>query len=118
MCSVPASLVDPRAGTCLHCNGCFMQLQLAKTGMRQDAIAWMVLQVVEALARALGSMDLQGHEKALHQGVSAWMVLQVVGALARALGQPWKEYAERLLEPMALTGLSQELVDAFCSVRA
>ena len=62
-------------------------------------------------------LHLQGHEKALHQGVSAWMVLQVVGALARALGQPWKEYAERLLEPMALTGLSQELVDAFCSVR-
>ena len=41
---------------------------------------------------------------------------QVVGALARALGQPWQQYAERLLEPMALTGLSEELVDAMCQV--
>ena len=44
-------------------------------------------------------------------------MVQVVGALAQALGQPWKEHAERLLEPMALTGLCQELVDSFCLVR-
>ena len=42
---------------------------------------------------------------------------KVVGALARALGQPWQQYAERLLAPMALTGLSEELVDAMCQVQ-
>lgn len=36
--------------------------------------------------------------------------MQVVGALAQALGAAWRPYVEQLLEPMALTGISQELV--------
>lgn len=35
---------------------------------------------------------------------------QVVGALAKALHEAWRPHVEALLEPMALTGLSQELV--------
>ena len=36
--------------------------------------------------------------------------MQVIGALSQALREVWKPHVEQLLEPMALTGLSQELV--------
>lgn len=52
-----------------------------------------------------------GCASAVDTACSAWS--QVVGALAQALKEAWAPYVEQLLELMALTGLSQELVLAF-----
>lgn len=39
--------------------------------------------------------------------------MQCVGTLAKSLGWRWQAHAERLIKPMKLTGLSDNLVQAF-----
>ena len=38
---------------------------------------------------------------------------QCAGVLAKALGYRWQEHAERLIKPMKLTGLSEQLIQAY-----
>lgn len=46
------------------------------------------------------------------------LALQCVGALAEALGPEWKAYAEDLLIPSVLTGVSNALADTLHKVSA
>ena len=39
--------------------------------------------------------------------------VQCVGVLAKSLGWRWQVHAERLIKPMKLTGLSDNLVQAY-----